>query len=55
MEKTTRELLADAIIELAGDEFETKDDIVCLVKESEYELIQRLISIAKYYQTFYNN
>jgi hypothetical protein len=47
--ETTRERLVDAIIELGGDEFEHSDDYIKLAKESEDELISRLIDIANYY------
>jgi len=45
-----REYLIDAILELSGDEFETEQDLVALAKESEEELIHRVIDIAKYYK-----
>ena len=47
---TTREKLITAIMELANDEFETLDSVMELAKESEDELIDRLIDIANYYK-----
>jgi hypothetical protein len=47
---STREKLVDAIIELAGDEFQSRHDIFNLAKESEEELIDRVINIAHYYK-----
>ena len=42
---TTREKLIDAILDLSGDEFESNYSFVKLAKESEDELIDRLINI----------
>lgn len=47
---TTRELLIEAIIDFAGDEFESSLDYVKLSKKSEYELIKELINIAEYFR-----
>lgn len=47
---STREKLVNAIIELAGDEFESRQEIFTLAKESEEELIDRIINIAHYYK-----
>lgn len=52
---TTREKLIDAILDLSGDEFESNYSFVKLAKESEDELIDRLINIADYYQEQANN
>lgn len=48
--KTTREELIDAIIDLAGDELDSKNDLLVLARASEKELIERLIGIAHYYK-----
>ena len=49
-EKTSRELLIDSIIELAGDELESTQSLIKLAKATENDLIVRLISIAGYYK-----
>lgn len=41
--------LIDSIIDLSGDEF-SKQDLIELAKESEDQLVDRLISIAEYYR-----
>jgi len=48
--KAIREHLIDAIIELSGDELETEQDLIRLAKESEEELIYRIVYIAEYYK-----
>ena len=48
--KTTRELLIDAIIDFAGDEFESSLDYIALAKKSEHELIKEIINIAEYFR-----
>jgi len=45
-----RELLIDALLDLSGDELSTFDDMVEIAKESEIELVQRLIFIANFYR-----
>lgn len=45
-----RDTLIDAIIDLAGDEYESPSDLIQLAKESEYELVDRLVSIACFYR-----
>lgn len=47
---TTREKLVDTIMELAGDEFETVESVTTLARESESELLDRLIHIAEYWR-----
>lgn len=47
-EKTTRELLINAINEFAGDELE-KDDWESIAKLSDHQLVQQIISILSYY------
>ena len=48
--KTTREILIDAIIDLAGDEYETSKDFIKLAKFSEQQLVEELINIAEYFR-----
>lgn len=48
--ESTREILIDAIIDLAMDEFENKQDLVNLAKMSEHKLILELINIAEYFR-----
>jgi hypothetical protein len=53
--KTTRELLIDAIIDFAGDEFESPKDYITLAKKSGHELVEELINIAQYFRDRDNN
>lgn len=46
----TREKLITTILDLAGDEYESRNDLVELAIKSEEELIDALISIANYYK-----
>ena len=46
----TRELLVGAIVDLAGDEYDTIQSVIELAKESEEKLIARLVGIACYYR-----
>jgi len=48
--KTTREILIDAIIDLAGDEYETSNDFIKLAKFPEQQLVEELINIAEYFR-----
>jgi|LakMenE18May11ns_1017448.scaffolds.fasta_scaffold6184810_1 hypothetical protein len=48
--QTTREILINSILELSGDEFESKSDLIELAKETERELIIRIINIANHYK-----
>lgn len=48
--KTTREKLITTILALAGDEHESRHDLIELAIKSENELIDILISIANYYK-----
>jgi hypothetical protein len=50
-----REILIDAIIDLSGDEYETVNDVIELAKESEYQLVERLIGIACFYRDQFND
>ena len=49
-ELSTRAILVTALIDLAGDEYETTDDFIKMAKKSEQELIQDLIHVANYYK-----
>lgn len=51
---TIREHLINAIIELSGEELEYKNDLIILAKESEEELIHRILHVARYYKDEYN-
>ena len=46
IETTLRKNLVETIIDLAGDEYETRESIIELAKESDEQLIERLIQIA---------
>ena len=48
--ETIREKLIDAIIDLASDEFETKNDVIKLAKMSNEQLALEVINIANYYR-----
>ena len=50
-----RETLIDAIIDLASDEIETHDDLIELAKESETQLVERLVAIACFYRDQFND
>jgi hypothetical protein len=50
-----RELLIDALINLSGDEYETVNDVLELAKESEAQLVDRLIAIACFYRDQFND
>ena len=50
-----RALLIDAILNLSGDEYESIDDVIELAKESENELVERLIGIACFYRDEFND
>lgn len=50
-----RELLIDAIFSLSSDEFETVNDVLNLAKESEDQLVERLIGIACFYRDQYDD
>jgi|LakMenEpi03Aug12_release.lakeMendotaPanAssembly.Ray.scaffolds.fasta_scaffold1576470_2 hypothetical protein len=50
MENTKRLLLIDAILKFAGDEFEDRESLIKLALCNEFELIQKLINITKYYK-----
>lgn len=48
-----REKLIDALLDLSSDEFEDTKELIELAKESEEQLLDRLIHIAKYYYEQY--
>jgi len=50
-----RELLIDAIFDLSGDEYESVEDVIELAKESEAQLVERLIGIASFYRDQFND
>ncbi len=54
--KTThmRQKLVDTIMELSDDEFMSYSDLIELAKESDEQLVDRVISIAQYYKNLYN-
>jgi len=49
-----RELLIDAIFNLSGDEYESVQDVIELAKESEDQLVDRIIAIACFYRDQFN-
>ena len=53
--ETLREKLVSAIMDLAGDEYETTDSVVELAKMSEEQLVDNLINISEYYRDETNN
>ena len=54
-QQTTRALLIDAIIDLAGDELDHKDEFISLAKQDERQLVENLIHIAQYYRDQLND
>jgi hypothetical protein len=50
-----RELLIDAILDLAGDEYDTKYDVIDLAKKSENQLVEEIIGIACFYRDQLND
>ena len=50
-----RELLIDAIFNLSGDEYESVQDVIELAKESEQQLVERLVRIACFYRDQFND
>jgi hypothetical protein len=50
-----RELLIDAIFSLSKDELETVNDVLELAKESEQQLVERLVRIACFYRDEFND
>ena len=50
-----RELLIETIFSLSGDEYETVNDVLELAKESEQQLVERLVRIACFYRDEFND
>ena len=50
-----REALIDVLMNLSGDEYETVNDVIELAKESEAQLIERLIGVACFYRDQFND
>lgn len=48
--ETLRELLIENIIDMAGDEFETRQDWIKLAKKSNKELVLEIVNLAKYFR-----
>ena len=43
----TRTEMIEKILDFSGDDFETKQDLIELAKESSYQLMRRLIILKK--------
>jgi hypothetical protein len=54
MEKELTSKLIDAIIEFSGEELD-RADLIALAKETNLELVERLISITEYYRDIENS
>lgn len=50
-----REILIDAIIDLSEDELEDRADLIELAKETENQLVERLIGVACFYRDQFND
>ena len=50
-----RTLLIDAIMHLSADEYETIADVLELAKESDNQLVDRVIAIACFYKDQYED
>lgn len=50
-----RALLIEAILNLSGDEYETVQDVIELAKESEAQLVDRIIAVACFYRDQFND
>ncbi len=50
MKETLREKLIDVIIDMAGDEIETPQDVWKFAKMTEEQLADEVINIAQYYR-----
>lgn len=50
MDNKVRMLLVTAIIDFAGDEYETTKDLLDLAFKSEAELVSELVSICRYFR-----
>lgn len=49
-----RHILIDAIIDMAGDEFEKPSDFIKLAKKSDEELTLEMINLAEYFRNLNN-
>jgi hypothetical protein len=54
-EETIREKLVNAIISHSQDEYEYSSDLINLAKNSDEELIDKLIYLLDWYQNSYQN
>jgi hypothetical protein len=50
IDEPIREILIDNIIEMAGDEFESRNSWIALAKKSDEELVLEMINIAQYFR-----
>jgi len=50
-----RDILIDAILDLSDDELEDRADLIDLARETEKELVERLIGIACFYRDQLDN
>jgi thymidine kinase len=50
MDNKVRVLLITAIMDFAGDEYETTDDLLALSFKSEADLVSELVSICRYFR-----
>jgi hypothetical protein len=50
-----RDILIDAILDLSDDELEDRADLIDLARETEKELVERLIAIACFYRDQLND
>lgn len=48
--ESLRETLIDVIIDMAGDEFETREEWIKLCKKSTEDLVFEIINLAKYFR-----
>jgi len=55
MKPTLREKLIDVIIDMAGDEIETPQDVWKFAKMTEEQLADEVINIAQYYRNQAND
>ena len=53
--ETLREKLVNNIIYYAGNDYESRQDYLELARESDEQLVDRLIHILDYYHDCYNN
>ncbi len=46
----SREHLITTLMELAGDEYASKEDVLVLAKETDEQIMQKIIDAAHYYK-----